>query len=64
MSFMEQKNEENLHEGADQTTQEIVIDHTKMDNEVLKRLIGEIDFERENRIHSYNRTHNRHNRGR
>jgi hypothetical protein len=61
---MEQKNEENLHKEADQTPQQIVIDHTKMDNEVLKRLIGEIDFEKENRIHSYNRTHNRHNRGR
>jgi hypothetical protein len=61
---MEQKNEENLHKETDQATQQIVIDHTKMDNEVLKRLIGEIDFEKENRIHSYNRTHNRHNRGR
>lgn len=62
---MEQKNEENLHsEAGDQTSQPIIIDHTKMDNEVLKRLIGEIDFEKENRIHSYNRTHNRHNRGR
>ncbi len=42
----------------------IVLDPTKMDNEVLKRLIGEIDFENKNRIQSYNRTHNRHNRGR
>lgn len=42
----------------------INIDINKIDNSVLKRLIGEIDFERENRIHAYNRTHNRHNRGR
>jgi hypothetical protein len=43
---------------------ELLIDPKTMDNAVLARLIGEIDFERENRIHSYNRTHNRHNRGR
>ena len=61
---MEKKKEEEIHNEADQTTQQIIIDHTKMDNEVLKRLISEIDFEKENRIHSYNRTHNRHNRGR
>ncbi|WP_121811314.1 YhhA family cyclophane-containing RiPP [Mucilaginibacter kameinonensis] len=62
---MEQTNEKYLqNEAAEQQAQQIVIDHTKMDNEVLKRLIGEIDFEKENRIHSYNRTHNRHNRGR
>lgn len=63
--FMEKTNEKNLqNEAPEQPSQQIVIDHTKMDNEVLKRLIGEIDFEKENRIHSYNRTHNRHNRGR
>ncbi|WP_439697401.1 YhhA family cyclophane-containing RiPP [Mucilaginibacter sp. AW1-7] len=62
---MEQNNEEKLQNNAgEQQTQQIVIDHTKMDNEVLIRLIGEIDFENQNRIHSYNRTHNRHNRGR
>ncbi len=62
---MEQFNEQNLNnEADDQTPQEVIIDPVKMDNEVLKRLIGEINFERENRIHSYNRTHNRHNRGR
>lgn len=42
----------------------LVIDPNKMDNAVLKRLIGEIDFERTNMVNSYNRTHNRHNRGR
>jgi len=44
--------------------QQLIIDPKNMDNAVLKRLIGEIDFDKENRIHSYNRTHNRHNRGR
>lgn len=43
---------------------QVSIDASKMDNAVLKRLIGEIDFEKENRLHAYNRTHNRHNRGR
>ncbi len=42
----------------------IIIDAKKLDNAVLERLIGEIKTEKENRIHSYNRTHNRHNRGR
>lgn len=42
----------------------LMIDPSKMDNAVLKRLIGEIDFERANQINAYNRTHNRHNRGR
>lgn len=36
-----------------------------IDNAVLKRLIMEVKVENsENRIHAYNRTHNRHNRGR
>ena len=33
-------------------------------NEVLKRLIEEVKFENQNNILAYNRTHNRHNRGR
>lgn len=45
-------------------TKTINVDATKIDNAVLKRLIGEIDFERRNEINAYNRTHNRHNRGR
>ncbi len=65
MAFMEQIKEENIKNNVEnQCIRDIVIDHTKMDNEVLKRLIGEISFEKENRINSYNRTHNRHNRGR
>jgi hypothetical protein len=62
---MEQLNKENNKKASEnQSDQPIIIDPAKMDNEVLKRLIGEINFEKENRIHSYNRTHNRHNRGR
>jgi hypothetical protein len=44
--------------------QPLIINPANMDNAVLKRLIGEIDFEKVNRLHAYNRTHNRHNRGR
>jgi hypothetical protein len=33
-------------------------------NAVLKRLIAEVQFENANNITAYNRTHNRHNRGR
>ena len=62
---MEQKNDgKPENEAGEQRSPQIVIDPAQMDNEVLKRLIGEIDFENQNRIHSYNRTHNRHNRGR
>jgi len=49
---------------AKENAKSICIDPTKMDNSVLKRLIEEIDFERQNQVNSYNRTHNRHNRGR
>jgi len=56
--------ENNLQQTPENERQDIVIDASKMDNAVLKRLIGEIDFEKENRLHAYNRTHNRHNRGR
>jgi hypothetical protein len=61
---MEQTNQENPNLQAENEEKPVSIDASKIDNEVLKRLIGEIDFEKENRIHSYNRTHNRHNRGR
>ena len=46
------------------TTQEIILDASQVDNAVLKRLIEEIQIDKENGLHSYNRTHNRHNRGR
>ena len=61
-----QLNEQEQQNDQEQNLQQeqLIIDAKNMDNAVLKRLIGEIDFEKENRIHSYNRTHNRHNRGR
>ena len=43
---------------------DLVIDASKVDNAVLKRLIEEVRLdEKGNRLHGYNRTHNRHNRG-
>ena len=33
-------------------------------SEVLKRLIAEVQHDSQNNISAYNRTHNRHNRGR
>lgn len=40
------------------------IDVHKVPNPVLQRLIDEIRQEKTNRVGAYNRTHNRHNRGR
>jgi hypothetical protein len=37
---------------------------SKISNVVLKRLIEEVQYESQNNILAYNRTHNRHNRGR
>ncbi len=62
MKDNEQKKQQQQTEQKDQES--LIIDPANMDNAVLKRLIGEIDFEKVNRLHAYNRTHNRHNRGR
>jgi hypothetical protein len=42
----------------------VSIDATKVSNAVLKRLVEEVRYENQNNISAYNRTHNRHNRGR
>jgi len=43
----------------------VVIEPSQIDSEVLKRLLQEISIEKSDvRLHAYNRTHNRHNRGR
>lgn len=43
----------------------VVIKPSQIDSEVLKRLLQEISIEKSDvRLHAYNRTHNRHNRGR
>jgi phosphoribosylaminoimidazole carboxylase (NCAIR synthetase) len=40
------------------------IDANNVPNAVLKRLIEEVKLESQNHILAYNRSHNRHNRGR
>ena len=40
------------------------IDASNIPNAVLKRLIEEVQYESQNNISAYNRSHNRHNRGR
>jgi hypothetical protein len=40
------------------------ISNNNLSNPLLKRLIDEVKFENQNNISAYNRTHNRHNRGR
>jgi hypothetical protein len=42
----------------------LVLNASEVDNAVLSRLIGEVQSEKENHLHAYNRQHNRHNRGR
>lgn len=42
----------------------LAIELEKIPSVVLQRLIEEVQYERENNIQAYNRTHNRHNRGR
>ncbi len=42
----------------------ISIDASKIPNAVLRRLIEEVRHEHQNHVAEYNRTHNRHNRGR
>jgi hypothetical protein len=44
--------------------QSINLDKSKVPNAVLNRLIAEVTFESQNNVLAYNRTHNRHNRGR
>jgi len=44
--------------------QSINLDKSKVPNAVLSRLIAEVSFESQNNVLAYNRTHNRHNRGR
>lgn len=52
--------------GIEQTveTKPLSIDAKQIPNAVLQRLIAEVKHDRENNIFAYNRTHNRHNRGR
>ena len=46
------------------TTDSHEVDVNDIPNPVLKRLIEEVRYESQNKLGMYNRTHNRHNRGR
>jgi hypothetical protein len=41
-----------------------IVDAGQVSNALIKRLIEEVKFDSQNNILAYNRTHNRHNRGR
>ena len=41
----------------------VSVDSNKISNVVLKRLIEEVQYESQNNVSAYNRSHNRHNRG-
>jgi hypothetical protein len=43
---------------------ELTVDPKQLDSAVLARLLDEVKADGENRLQAYNRTHNRHNRGR
>lgn len=47
-----------------QSPNSLTINVEDIPSSVLKRLIGEVQFEAKNDVSAYNRTHNRHNRGR
>jgi len=47
-----------------QESEALVVEVVDVDNAVMQRLIDEVRNEQENRLHTYNRQHNRHNRGR
>ncbi len=47
-----------------ETPLQVILDASQVDNAVLRRLIEEIKVEKDNTLNAYNRTHNRHNRGR
>ena len=56
--------QENFRTETVEQHEPIEVDAKFMDSVVLQRLIEEVKFEREHNVLAYNRTHNRHNRGR
>jgi hypothetical protein len=67
ISLMKQENDQltiSKETARPERQRELILDASKVDNAVLKRLIEEIKVDKDNRLNAYNRTHNRHNRGR
>ena len=57
-----------LHNSLNQTAkaseERLVISAQQVPNALLSRLIQEVQYEAQSTLTAYNRTHNRHNRGR
>ena len=52
-------------ETSDQSLGTLILDTSQIENVVLKRLIEEVQLDHAaSQLNAYNRTHNRHNRGR
>ena len=54
----------NNTDALESSSKPVSVEVNKVPNAVLKRLIEEVKYESQNNISAYNRTHNRHNRGR
>lgn len=55
---------ENLNAASSSKNETIEVNASDVSNAVLKRLIKEVEIEKENNVNAYNRLHNRHNRTR
>jgi hypothetical protein len=53
-----------LHQPAKASEETLVISAQQVPNALLSRLIQEVQHEAQSTLTAYNRTHNRHNRGR
>lgn len=64
---MEQKNliiNKSNESNISPKTNPVSVNANEVSNVLLKRLIEEVQYESQNNISAYNRSHNRHNRGR
>ena len=57
-------NDMTIEAKSEKTNVNLNINVSEVPNPVLKRIIEEIRYEKTNRLGAYDRTHNRHNRGR
>lgn len=46
------------------SNKQLIVEPSQISSAVLQRLLNEVRHDTENNISAYNRTHNRHNRGR
>lgn len=57
-------NDMTIEARSENTNDNLNINVGEVPNPVLKRIIEEIRYQKTNRLGAYDRTHNRHNRGR